>query len=233
MLRSQDKDRVRLLTLARPASLNAFSRDLYVAVADALEQAGTDPGTSVVILTGEGRAFSAGVDLHELAARKQNADSSARPEFDRLVDALVSFPKPLICAVNGVAVGVGATILGLADLVLMSTTARIQLPFAKRAVAPEAASTFTFPHTVGRQTTAWLMFSASWMSAEESHAAGLAWRVVDPDLLLAESWQVAREIAAQPIDALMQIKRLLRAADSEGIRTARQREDAAHGTYRP
>ena len=96
--------------------------------------------------------------------------------FLGLLDALVAFPKPLVCAVNGVGLGIGATILGFADLAFMSTTARLKCPFTSLGVAPEAASSYLLPLLLGRQDAAWMLLSAEWVSAAggEGDGAGLA-----------------------------------------------------------
>ena len=152
MLRVEDTGRVRVLTLDRPEALNAFNEALYDAVTDALIEAQADDGVAVVVLTGEGRAFSAGTDLLEMAARMSDPDFvPGRHGFPGLIDHLVAFDKPLICAVNGLGLGIGATILGLVDLAFMSTEARLKCPFTSLGVAPEAASSVTFPRLMGRQ----------------------------------------------------------------------------------
>ena len=97
----------------------------------------------------------------------------------------MEFPKPLVCAVNGLGLGIGATILGFADLAFMSTEARLKCPFTSLGVAPEAASSYLFPRLMGRQNAAWMLLSAEWVSAQEALAAGLVWRVCEPDDLLA------------------------------------------------
>ena len=88
--------------------------------------------------------------------------------FTTMIDALTRFPKPLICAVNGVGVGIGTTILGYADLVFMSSTARLKCPFTSLGVAPEAASSYLLPQLMGRQNAAWLLMSSEWVSADEA-----------------------------------------------------------------
>ena len=128
---------------------------------------------AVVLLTGNGRAFSAGTDLLEMHARATDPDFvPGKHGFLGLLDALVDFPKPLVCAVNGVGLGIGATILGYADLAFMSTKARLKCPFTSLGVAPEAASSYLFPQLVGRQDAAWMLLSAEWVSAEEAQADG-------------------------------------------------------------
>src|SRR4051794_9425940 len=169
-----DHARVRTLTLDRPEALNAFDEALYDATAEALLEAAEDPGVAVVLLTGNGRAFSAGTDLLEM--HRMATD----PTFERgkhgfigLVDALAAFPKPLLVAVNGVGLGIGATILGFADLAFMSTTARLKCPFTSLGVATEAASSYLLPRLMGRQEAAWMLLSAEWVDAHDALRTGL------------------------------------------------------------
>ena len=137
-LQIDDRNRVRTITLDRPDALNAFNEALYDATAEALLEAADDPTVAVVLLTGNGRAFSAGTDLLEMHAMSTDPDFvRGKHGFLGLLDALVEFPKPLICAVNGLGLGIGATILGYADLAFMSSTARLKCPFTSLGVAPE------------------------------------------------------------------------------------------------
>jgi enoyl-CoA hydratase/carnithine racemase len=124
----QDRDHVRLLTLNRPAALNAFDQQQYDALTGALIDADADDDVSVVVVTGAGRAFSAGTDLADLA---EHGDFRRGPDtqhgFVGLLEALIGLRKPLVCAVNGLAVGLGATLLGHADLVFIAETELQQL----------------------------------------------------------------------------------------------------------
>ncbi len=223
-----DDSRVRTLVLDRPDALNAFNEALYDATAEALLAAAEDPGVAVVLITGAGRAFSAGTDLLEM--HRMATD----PDFERgthgflgLVDALADFPKPLVVAVNGIGLGIGATILGFADLAFMSSTARLKCPFTSLGVAPEAASSYLFPALVGRQAAAWALLSSEWISAEEALAMGLVWRVCDPDRLLAAAHEHAAVLAARPISSLVAVKRTMTEPHRAAIREARDRENAA------
>ncbi len=176
-LQIDDENRVRTLTLNRPEALNAFNEALYDATAQALLDTADDSEVAVLLLTGTGRGFSAGTDLAEMQARITDPDfTPGRYGFPGLIDALSKFPKPLICAVNGVGVGIGATILGYADLAFMSSTARLKCPFTSLGVAPEAASSYLLPQLVGRQNAAWLLMSSEWVDAEEALRMGLVWR---------------------------------------------------------
>ena len=228
MLQTKDHSRVRTLTLDRPNALNAFNEALYDATAEALLAAADDPGVAVVLLTGNGRAFSAGTDLVEMHARATDPDFvPGKHGFVGLVDALTDFPKPLICAVNGVGLGIGATILGFADLAFMSTEAKLKCPFTSLGVAPEAASSYLLPRLIGRQDAAWVLLSAEWITAEQAREMGLVWRVCEPDELLPEATRHAELLAARPISSLVAVKRTMTAPLRAGITAARQLENAA------
>jgi enoyl-CoA hydratase/carnithine racemase len=225
VLLSSDDNRVRTLTLNRPETLNAFNEELYHATAMALRDAAAAPDVAVVVLTGAGRAFSAGNDLKEMQRRITDpAFNEQGSHFTTMIDALAEFPKPLICAVNGVGVGIGATILGYADLVFMSATARLKTPFTSLGVAPEAASSYLLPRLMGRQNAAWLLMSSEWVDADEAARMGLAWKVCEPDDLLPEARRHAEILAARPISSLVAVKQTIVAPTLDGIAAATARE---------
>jgi enoyl-CoA hydratase/carnithine racemase len=213
--------------LNRPDALNAFSEALYDATAEALLAAADDPEVAVVLLTGAGRAFSAGADLGEMQARITDPELAGQQSaFTTMIDALSRFPKPLICAVNGVGVGIGATILGYADLAFMSSTARLKCPFTSLGVAPEAASSYLLPQLVGRQNAAWLLMSSEWVDAQEALRMGLVWKVCEPSDLLAEARRHAEILAARPISSLMAVKNSIVEPIRPQIAAASARENA-------
>ena len=227
MLQTSDANRVRTLTLERPDALNAFNEALYEATAVAIGEAAADPEVAVVLLTGNGRAFSAGNDLKEMQARITDpALENQGSHFTSMIDALTDFPKPLICAVNGLGVGIGATILGYADLVFMSTEERLKCPFTSLGVAPEAASSYLLPQLVGRQNAAWLLMSSEWVDAEEALRMGLAWKVCEPNDLLPEARRHAEILAARPIPSLMAVKQTIAEPSRPEIKAATERENA-------
>lgn len=227
ILRSDDDNRVRTLTLNRPETLNAFNEALYEATAEALTIAADDPEVAVVLLTGAGRAFSAGNDLKEMQARITDPQLARQgSHFTTMIDALSRFPKPLICAVNGVGVGIGTTILGYADLAFMSSTARLKCPFTSLGVAPEAASSYLLPQLMGRQNAAWLLMSSEWVSAEEALRMGLVWKVCEPSELIADARWHAEILASQPISSLVAVKRTIVEPTRPEIAAATARENA-------
>ena len=227
ILQVDDQNRVRTLTLNRPDVLNAFNEALYEATAEALRVAAEAPDVAVVLLTGAGRAFSAGNDLNEMQARITDPEMANQgSHFTAMIDALTRFPKPLICAVNGVGVGIGTTILGYADLVFMSATARLKCPFTSLGVAPEAASSYLLPQLIGRQNAAWLLLSSEWVSAQEALAMGMVWKVCEPEELLAEARRHAEILAARPIPSLIAVKQSIVEPTCPDIAAATERENA-------
>jgi enoyl-CoA hydratase/carnithine racemase len=244
VLRIEDRERVRLLTLSRPEVLNAFDTRLWNAFADALSGAAASPYVAAVVVTGDGRAFSAGQDLGEMASMggagpapggPTGSTGSAGPTgsagdghgFRRCMDALVAFDKPLLAAVNGVGVGFGLTVLLHCDVVLIADGARLKAPFVSLGVVPEAASSYLLPEVMGWQAAAHALFTAGWIDAEEAVASGLAWRRCAPDRLLHDTMAVASAIAAHPIESLVATKQLIRASRVEAVAAARRREDDA------
>ncbi len=228
VLRVENVRRVRLLTLDRPAALNAFNDDLYDAVGEALTTAAASPDVAVVVVTGEGRAFSAGQDLAELDQPPRHEDGAPHG-FPPFIETLESFPKPLIAAVNGIGVGIGLTMLPHCDLVLIADEARLRAPFVSLGVTAEAGSTHLLPAAIGWQETAHLLYTASWIDAGQAVELGLAWRSLPRERLLEEALEVAGEIAAMPIASLVGTKKLLLDARLGAVRAARERENVTFG----
>ena len=227
LIRTADTGRVRTLTLDRPDVRNAFNEALYDAATDALLAARADPTVAVVVLTGAGDAFSSGADLNEMVQRNSGAFVGGRHGFTGFVDQLIDFPKPLICAVNGLALGIGATMLALVDLVFISSTARVRCPFTRLGVAPEAASSASFPRLLGRQNATWALMSSEWLTATECVHMGLAWKECPPEQLLAETMRHAAILASKPINSLVETKRTIVDPLRAELSSARERENEA------
>jgi enoyl-CoA hydratase/carnithine racemase len=229
----EDHERVRVITFRRPEARNAFDSALYDGVAGALDDAAARDDVAVVVLTGEGTAYSAGQDLAEMSRLSGAPDRDAVIQrdaeehgFRRFIAALEEFPKPIVAAVNGMAVGLGTTMLPYCDIVLASSEARFRLPFARLGVVPEAGSTSTLPAVMGWQAAAHAFYTSEWFDAGAAVASGLVLRVCDPDELLAEARRLATAIARMPIVSLVETKRLLLASRLEPARAARHREEA-------
>jgi enoyl-CoA hydratase/carnithine racemase len=217
-----DHDGVRTVRLARPERLNALNTAIFEAVREALEDAASGREIACLVLTGTGRAFTSGMDL---------VDDGESPErrataWLGFVEAIESFPKPLVVGVNGLAVGFGTTVLGHADIAVAAESARFRAPFASLGLVPEAGATARLPAVMGAQAAAHLCFTGSWLSAREAQAAGLVWRVVADDALDTELADLGAQIAAGAVDSLIATKRLLLDARLPEARAARLREQA-------
>lgn len=213
-IRYEVTDRIATITLARPEKLNAVSGAMIHEVIAALDGADADDDVRAVIVTGAGRAFCAGADLSRGAASfvKPGSESPVDPASEearevggRLALKLYGLRKPVIAAINGAAVGLGATMLLPMDIRIASSTARFGFVFARRGMVLETAASFFLPRIVGISTAlAWGM-SGRMVAADEAMRAGLVGAVVAPDHLLAEARRIACDITdhAAPVSVAM------------------------------
>src|SRR5574341_752013 len=158
-------DGVALLTLNRPTRRNAFNDQQYDDLRTALADAAVNDAVRVAVITGAAGAFSAGQDINEMGSGRG---------FTPFIDQLAAFDKPLIAAVNGVAVGVGLTMLLHCDIVYVAESARLRAPFVALGLVPEAGSTLLLPLVIGGQPAAEVFFTAQWISAAHAVEIGLA-----------------------------------------------------------
>ncbi|MCH2187858.1 enoyl-CoA hydratase [Myxococcota bacterium] len=224
-----DDDGVLVVTLNRPERKNAFNDEQWEATAGTLREANENRGVAVVMLTGAGGNFSSGVDLNSFQANPEPRADGFDSAFHAFVPALFAFEKPLIAAVQGVAVGGGATIPMACDFVYAGESLRMRLPFANLGLVPEIGSSYTLQAAIGRQRAAELMLSAEWIDAPRALEMGIVARVIPDDDLHSQTLAKAREIAQWPISSLRAIKRALRTADQKGIEAAIQVENEAMG----
>jgi enoyl-CoA hydratase/carnithine racemase len=219
---------VRVIAFNRPEVRNAFDTAMYQEVTAALQAADTDEAVGAVVLTGRGPAFTSGQDLAEMAAiASGTAVEGAGQGFMGLLDCLVDLSVPLLAAVNGVAVGLGFTLLPHCNLVLVEAGARLRVPFAELGVPPEAASSILFPALMGWQRAARVLLTSDWVGARELVDLGLALRVCDEGAVLDETVALAARIAAHPRAATRASASLLRAARRDSVLEANRREQAA------
>ena len=224
-LRSEDRGAIRIVTFDRPEKLNAFTADGYRQLTRTLELAGSDDRVAVCVLTGRGRAFSSGVDLAEMG--RPGGPAELGSNFDPMLEALARFPKPLVAAVNGLAVGFGATILLLCDLVVVDEAAQITLPFVRLGTSVEAAGSWLLPRRVGMQRATWLVLSGQPMGADQAVASGMAVARAEHGGSLELALSMAATIADHPVPALVANKRLLRDGWADAITAAWARERLA------
>ncbi|MDZ7827375.1 MAG: enoyl-CoA hydratase/isomerase family protein [Gammaproteobacteria bacterium] len=227
MLDTRDEGAVRVLSLNRPEALNAFNGALFDALVEGLLTARDDDSVSVVVITGAGRAFTAGADLSEMGQK------TAPPKhgFAGMVDTLIDYTKPVIAAINGAAIGVGGTICGPVDIVLMAESAKMRCPFAALGINPEAGSSITFPEMMGPQRAAWFLYSADTLSAQDCLHAGMALEVLPDDDFLDHVLERAGRLAAQAPNSLRETRALPDGAAQGG--PAGRRAAAANEASRP
>jgi enoyl-CoA hydratase/carnithine racemase len=225
MIEVSNDSRVRIITLMRPEAKNAMNVAMWDGAARAFLDAENDPTVAVVVFTGSEDSFSAGQDVIEMGRLAMGEQIEMEHGFPGLTRILIDFPKPLILAVNGMGLGFGATILGVADLVFMSTTARLKCPFTMLGVAPELASSATFPALIGRQNATWALMSSEWLGAEECREMGLAYKVCEPAELIDETMAHAHTLAAKPISSLMACKRTIVEPMRATMHAAHEREN--------
>jgi enoyl-CoA hydratase/carnithine racemase len=221
-----DNGSVRTVTLNKPERLNAFDAAGFRALTKALDDAAADSMVAVVVIEGAGKAFSSGVDLRALS--EPGADTADFGHaFAPLIVALVEFPKPLVAAVHGAAVGIGLTMLLFCDVVYVADDARLRAPFTSLGTAPEAASSWMLPKVVGTQRASELLLTARWLSGKEAAEIGIAVAAVPADQLHPRAMEAASQIAGNVRPAVLAAKKLLRQGWSEEARAAVQREDDA------
>ncbi|NRA04476.1 MAG: enoyl-CoA hydratase/isomerase family protein [Myxococcales bacterium] len=225
-IRELDEHGVQLLTLNRPKRKNAFDEAQWDGLAEALNEAREDPRVAVAVLTGAGGNFSSGADLSAFIKSPPEPRADGHPSaFYACVSAIVAFDKPLLAAVQGVAVGGGCTIAVATDIVYVGESLRMRLPFANLGLVPEIASSYLLQTSIGRQRTAELMFTAEWIDAARAVELGMASRCLPDEALLAATLEKAHEISRWPISSLRAIKQALQATHGPGIEAARAIED--------
>lgn len=220
-LQLTDHGAIRVVQMDRPDALNAFNAQLMDDLADVFLETADAEQIKVLVLTGAGRAFTAGADLKSMG----QPAPAPKHGLTVMLDAIIDFPKPFLIAVNGVGAGIGATICGLGDLVFMAATARLRCPFSALGLTAEAASTVTFPRLMGHQRASWFLLSSEWMSAEECERAGLALAVLPAADLMPHVMGRAETLAALPLASLRKTKSLMTSPDRQRLKEAVRREN--------
>jgi len=201
-----------VIRLNRPEKMNAITRDMYAGLTSALNEAAGDFGVRTVVITSEGDHFTAGNDIKDFMANPPTEESS---DVARFLASLLEFPKPLIAAVKGNAVGVGTTMLLHCDIVIASPNANFSMPFTSLGLVPEAGSTKLFPELVGYQRAARIFMTGDPFSADEATEMGLV------ETITAEPEKVAMEIAErigqQPPQAIINTKALMKAGKHDAV----------------
>ena len=209
------------LTLNRPEKLNAFNPDMHQALRRGLERAADEPEVRAVLLTGAGRGFCAGQDLAERdvspGAAPIDLSVSLGSHYNPLVRRLRALPKPIVCAVNGVAAGAGANIALACDVVLAARTACFVQAFSRIGLIPDSGGTYFLPRLVGMARAMGLALLAESIDAEQAQAWGLIWKAVDDARLAEEARALARRLADGPTQGYGLRKQALYASSGNSL----------------
>ncbi len=228
MILTETSGRVGIITFNRPEKLNAMHTTMQAEMRDQIDVWNSDPGIGAVVLTGAGRAFCAGADIsgwnQGIQARESGEEAERRPQVEPWVP-FVQRSKPIVCAINGPAIGAGLTTTLPCDIRIASDQARLSMRFVRVGVVPELASTHLLPHIVGLGHAMELMLSGKIIDGEEAARIGLVNHVVPHDKLMEEAVNIAQEIAFNPVESLLVTKDLTwQNLDETDITVVQQRE---------
>ncbi|NDM32347.1 2-(1,2-epoxy-1,2-dihydrophenyl)acetyl-CoA isomerase [Acinetobacter baumannii] len=210
---AEEKNGVGYLTFNRPKALNSFNVDMHREVADVLNQWTKSPDVRCVLISGEGRGFCAGQDLGDRVvdpnAEAPDLGYSIETYYNPLIKTIVNMPKPVICAVNGVAAGAGANIALACDLVIAAKSANFVQAFCRLGLVPDSAGTWFLPRAVGHARAMGLALLGDKLPAETAKEWGMIWDVVEDAELKTKVTELAERLAKQPTFGLSLIKKAI------------------------
>ena len=217
---------VATLTLNRPDRLNSFNTQMHTEMRTAMKNVHEDAAIRCLLLTANGRGFCAGQDLSDRSVSTDGGapdlGESLEKHYNPLIQSIMGLPKPVICAVNGVAAGAGVSIALACDIVLAARSAIFIQVFCKIGLVPDSGGTWNLPRAVGLVRAKGLALLGNKLPAEQAEDWGLIWRCVDDDDLQFEAKKLAAHFATQPTLGLGMIKKLLR--ESSGNTLSEQLE---------
>lgn len=206
---------VATLTLNRPKALNSFTGEMHAEIRQVMRKVTDEHDIRCLLITGAGRGFCAGQDLGDRTVSADDGSTdldlgeSVEKNYNPLVRSIMTLPKPVICAVNGVAAGAGASIALACDIVLAARSASFIQVFCKIGLIPDSGGTWNLPRAVGLARAKGLALLGDRLPAETAEQWGLIWKCIDDDKLQDEARSMARHLATQPTAALGRIKNLL------------------------
>ncbi|SSV52219.1 2-(1,2-epoxy-1,2-dihydrophenyl)acetyl-CoA isomerase PaaG [Acinetobacter nosocomialis] len=210
---AEEKNGVGYLTFNRPKALNSFNVDMHREVAEVLNLWTKNPDVRCVVISGEGRGFCAGQDLGDRVvdpkAEAPDLGYSIETYYNPLIKTIVNMPKPVICAVNGVAAGAGANIALACDLVIAAKSANFVQAFCRLGLVPDSAGTWFLPRAVGHARAMGLALLGDKLPAETAKEWGMIWDVVEDAELKEKVTELAERLAKQPTFGLSLIKKAI------------------------
>ena len=212
-----DDGPIRILRLNRPDKRNALTDAMYETLSEALENAAVSKSIRCVVITGGPEAFTAGADLNDFLHAAQHMEG-LRPQTMRFLHRIAHAGKPLVAAVEGVAIGIGTTMLLHCDYVVAAIDARFSTPFAILGLVPEAGSSLLMPRLMGTRRAFELLVMGHPLGADDAKSLGLVNDVVPAGEVEPEALKAARQIAALPAEAVAASRRLIRGSAAEIVR---------------
>jgi len=210
------------IRIDNPAKKNALTMEMYDAMSEALERAEADTTVRAVVFSGAGGNFCSGNDVSAFPAA--GSDQQGPNPVMRFVEALVNASVPIVAAVEGVAAGIGATMLLHLDAVVASAGSRIVFPFLNLALVPEAGSSLLLVRLLGYTRAAELVLRAATIDGAEAHRLGIVSRLVEPDAVGPAALAIATEFAARPPQAMRRSKRLMKGDTTALMQRIREEE---------
>ncbi len=198
------------LRFNRPEKKNAILQAMYTSLADSINAAATDPSVRVLVIAGGAEAFSAGNDMVDFMKAAQSGGSGGESPTIRFMNALAAFPKPAIASVNGLAIGVGVTLLLHCDLVYAGEDARFTMPFVNIGIVPEYASTYLMPRIMGHARAMEMVLFGEPFTAAHARECGMVNEVLPNSELEARVMDRAKKLALQPPNAIRTCKKLMK-----------------------
>jgi 2-(1,2-epoxy-1,2-dihydrophenyl)acetyl-CoA isomerase len=222
---------VATLMLNRPKALNSFTMEMHAEVRQAMTVVSNDADIRCLVITGAGRGFCAGQDLGDRAVSGNDAPpdlgDSVEKNYNPLIRSIMNLPKPVICAVNGVAAGAGSSIALACDIVLAARSASFIQVFCKIGLIPDSGGTWNLPRAVGLARAKGLAMLGDRLDAETAEQWGLIWKCIDDEQLQQETQKMAQHFATQPTRALGLIKKLMNDSGSNTLHAQTELEKEA------
>lgn len=206
------QDGILRLTMDNPTKKNAITREMYLEMKDALAEAATDCSIRAVLLRGAGGVFSSGNDVNGFSASKGQV-----PAPVQFVEEIVRFNKPIVAQVEGLAVGIGVTMLLHCDIIYAAEDTKFRMPFVNLGVVPEAGSSFLLPRLMGAAKAAELVLLGRMFSAAEAESLGLISSILPQEEVAAAAEKAAAMLVKQPPNAMMRSRALMRDVAGEGL----------------
>jgi enoyl-CoA hydratase/carnithine racemase len=207
-------ERVQVLRINRPEKKNSLTRSMYTALCDAIESGDADPGVAAHVIVGSGGMFTAGNDIGDFLAAGRGGDGQVNDVL-RFIRLLPVIKKPFIAAVDGIAIGIGTTLLFHCDLVYATPEATFATPFLDLGLVPEAGSSLLMPRVMGPQRSFELLVLGETFTAERGHQAGFINAIASSADLEKTALRAASRLASKPPEALEIARKMLRGAPSE------------------